>query len=458
MAKVLAVVMSDLHFGEEASVVHYGQKYKQGKQPLVNRIVELTRVAQPGGSIPFLILAGDTVDFSLATVQDAIADFRLFLEDVHECFDSFVYTPGNHDHHIWRTLQEQIFVVNRIHENREIGTFPQEQIGTIKKGRISLDGVAPEKQLGAKTFLNDLLPPAARCKQFAVTYPNLFLEFPNAERNMLITHGHFFEKVWTFTSDMLRRSLALEGMNYEVLERINSPITEFGWYGLGQAGELSNFTERLYKEVKNSEAQALDRLLEDLKRYIDDVWKFTPARKEGFLSSVRNYLSRLGADVKEKVSDEALEVAIGLVKSLVLSQLEEKGPQTPGSPLRHCDDILENPERKARIGRYISHSTAQPYGFTPRQIVFGHTHRPIKDGDFEIAVGGETLKMKAYNPGGWLVDSKDANHIIKARPMPLLVYDDGRVKGVDFPWPMDAQSIANKSEAEIRDAIRMGDF
>lgn len=38
MEELLAVVLSDLHFGEENSVLHYGQKFKNGKQPLVNKL------------------------------------------------------------------------------------------------------------------------------------------------------------------------------------------------------------------------------------------------------------------------------------------------------------------------------------------------------------------------------------------------------------------------------------
>jgi len=123
MAKPLAMVLSDLHFGEESSVLRYGQKFKKGEQPLVNTLTKLIKKGVANERIPFLILAGDTLDFSLASVQDAVEDFRLFLEDVQEFFDNLVYIPGNHDHHMWRTLQEEIFVVNRIKERREIGSL-----------------------------------------------------------------------------------------------------------------------------------------------------------------------------------------------------------------------------------------------------------------------------------------------------------------------------------------------
>ena len=97
MSEPLALVLSDLHLGEECSVLHYGQKFKKGKQPLVNKLRNLIqKEVVTNERIPFLILAGDTLDFSLASVQDAVADFRLFIEDVHELFDNFVYIAINY--------------------------------------------------------------------------------------------------------------------------------------------------------------------------------------------------------------------------------------------------------------------------------------------------------------------------------------------------------------------------
>ena len=89
MAKMLAMELSDLHLGEESSVLHYGDKYKEkGTQPLVNKLAESIRNRIGDQKISFLILAGDALDLSLASVQNVIADFRLFLEDVHEFFEN----------------------------------------------------------------------------------------------------------------------------------------------------------------------------------------------------------------------------------------------------------------------------------------------------------------------------------------------------------------------------------
>ncbi len=457
MNKPLALVLSDLHLGEESSILHYGQQYKKGEQPYVNQLLgELTKGAAKR-KIPFLILAGDTLDFSLASIQDAVSDFRLFAEDVYEFFDNFVYIPGNHDHHMWQTLQEQVLVVNRISERKPIEDFPQEQIGTIEDGKITLKGVAADNVLGAKTFLSHLLPrPPKNQKQknFALVYPNLFMKFKQAERNILITHGHFFEAAWTLVSDVFKKSLNLTTINYRVLERVNSPLTEFGWYGLGQAGQLSRFIEELYKEVKNSEDAKLTLALNDIRDYLDELWTFKPNKRKGFWSRITNVVPEMKANVKEELSDEGLKLAILLVKSLVISQMEERGPYTGGSPLRHCSNILDDPQKTDKIKQYISISFGRPYEFEPHQIIFGHTHIPIRNGNIEILVDGRPRTIAVFNTGGWIVDSTEPSEIIQSRPMPFLISEEGEVKQIDIPWPYDEGPIANLPKSEILKAIR----
>lgn len=461
MSEPLALVLSDLHLGEESSILHYGQEYEKGKQPYVNQLRELIKGGAAKKKIPFLILAGDTLDLSLAPIQDAVADFRLFAEDVYEFFDNFVYIPGNHDHHMWQTLQEQVLVVNRISERRPAEDFLQEQIGTIEDGKITLKGVAADKVLGAKTFLSHLLPrPPKNQKQknFALVYPNVFMKFKQPARNILITHGHFFEAAWTLVSDVFKKSLNLTTINYRVLERVNSPLTEFGWYGLGQAGQLSHFIEELYKEVKNSEDAKLTLALNDVRDYLDELWTFEPNRRKGFLSGISNVFSEMKANVKEELSDEGLKLAISLVKSLVTSQIEERGPHTGGSPLRHCSNILDDPQKTDKIKQYISFSFGRPYEFEPHQIIFGHTHIPIRNGNIEIPVDGRPRNIAVFNTGGWVVDSAEPSEIIQSRPMPFLISDEGDVEHIDVPWPYDEGPIKNLPKTEILKTIQKAKF
>jgi predicted phosphodiesterase len=470
MDKPLAVVLSDLHFGEEGSVVHYGMRtsklgeqpavnkpvetiFKRGEQPAVNKLVEkIEKIKQQAAveTIPFLILAGDTLDFSLASVQAAVADFRVFLEDVHACFDKFVYIPGNHDHHMWRTLQEQVFVVRRIMRGMKVGDFPQEEIGRIVGREITLDKVekVDTESIGANIFLNDLLPEGAKDKDFAVAYPNLFIDFGKPESNILVTHGHFFERAWNLASDMLKNSLDVKDMNYAKLERINSAVTEFGWYGVGQAGELSEFIEELYKEVKNSKEVRLESAFDDMSRYIHELWEDRPTRKEGFFD-------RLKGGVGDIIVKEGVPWLFSRLQDFIMSQLEEDESQTAGSPLRHSSDILTAREKCKKVSTYISYAAG--YDFIPGQVVFGHTHIPIQKQTIDVAFGAEKVKIKAFNPGGWVVDSKKPRHVVSSCPMPLVISETGEVSWIDdFPWPRlgDEDKLNGNGAKEIRDMIK----
>ena len=42
--------------------------------------------------------------------------------------------------------------------------------------------------------------------------------------------------------------------------------------------------------------------------------------------------------------------------------------------------------------------------------------------------------------------------------MPLVISDDGEIRGVDFAWPDNPSKIRNMSAKEIREAIQMLTF
>jgi hypothetical protein len=458
MEDPLALVLSDLHLGEESSILHYDseQEANRSQQPAVARLTELIEKKVSKTPIPFLVLAGDTLDLSLASVQDSIADFRRFLRDTHYLFQSIVYIPGNHDHHLWCTLQEQVCVVNRIEEpNKEIKTFPHEQVGRIKEGELQLDNVGATGKFGAETFLTGLLPQSCPPKDFAVVYPNLYITFDRVgtePRDIFITHGHFFEVVWTFVSDVFRKSLGITAINYRILERLNSPHTEFGWYGLGQAGKLSQFIEELYKELKNSEDRRLTRAIADLRDYIDELWTSKPAEGKRLWSGITGVFPGVEAHVRETSSDIALNVIAYFVKNLIISRVEKRGSYTGGSSLRHCSNILDDPAKKDRIEAYISHSFSRPYDFRPGRVIFGHTHSPFENGSIGPRFNGSSQDISVFNAGGWVVDSEDPSEIIQSRPMPFLISKSGDIERIDFPWPK-TEDMAGKGKAGVMEVV-----
>jgi len=70
-----------------------------------------------GGDTPVqLVLMGDALDLGLSPFGDVSRSFAQFLKCMFPHGEEpvldpqIVYVPGNHDHHIWRMVQDYMFV------------------------------------------------------------------------------------------------------------------------------------------------------------------------------------------------------------------------------------------------------------------------------------------------------------------------------------------------------------
>ena len=124
MADIRYVIVSDLHFGAENSVLTTlnerpatatetgfsvdPQRSSPALSGLVDGLRELTRGQ---GRPPTLILAGDVLDLALSLDEVCAMVFRLFahlaFSDGSPVFEPVIhYVPGNHDHHQWEVARE----------------------------------------------------------------------------------------------------------------------------------------------------------------------------------------------------------------------------------------------------------------------------------------------------------------------------------------------------------------
>jgi hypothetical protein len=124
VADIRYVIMSDLHFGAENSVLTTlnerpataaetgfsvdPQRSSPALSGLVDGLRELTRGQDRP---PALILAGDVLDLALSVDEVCAMVFRLFanlaFSDGSPVFDPVIhYVPGNHDHHQWEVARE----------------------------------------------------------------------------------------------------------------------------------------------------------------------------------------------------------------------------------------------------------------------------------------------------------------------------------------------------------------
>ena len=432
----LALIFSDLHLGEEDSVFMLYDKdevnstYLEALKAFLSERVELP--------VPYLIIAGDGLDLSLARRRKAFPALKAFLSKFNDLFSEvLIYLPGNHDHHLWVALQEEALIFQKIRTNREVEPYYYALCPLIESGQIRFPRKEISQPFGQKTFLYHLLPEEAQAegRGFLVAYPNLYLK--EDDSFILVTHGHFFEEVWTLFSDVLRGSLAqmgLKRLNFKKLEQINSPFIEFGWYSLGQAGELSMLLERLWDELHAGGPGPLtDKVLEDIIHYLDERLDFKPKARKTFFGRIQNIFRHLWAGAAEVSSDALLWLTGEIIKHLLMAHIVEEGKPKPGASLRHSPSILSDEKTRVRIKTYLE--MALPAFPALNKLIFGHTHVPFLNGELEIDTPAGKRKIVCFNTGGWVTDVYDADHLTTSRPFVLGIKVGGEIESFDIPWP-----------------------
>ena len=404
---ISAVIISDLHLGSTKSSID--QAAKPSDRSYEEFIQEkLLKVIEPhlkNGKAKFLILNGDTFDFSLQSYQEVFDSAGKFFKAIanSNMFEQIILIVGNHDHNLWQLLQHEVMVVRRVATGRAPLPYPHIQAGILdlKSGTLKLPGV--EGGLG-DIFLKGLFQPPVRVGvaelPIAVVYPNLFiLTSDDVSRPTLVTHGHFFCLPWILLTEVFPKVLGIDkGFRLDELEQINSPLTEFGWTALGQAGRLTKVVEQIYQEGLGHSTKTAERALDELTQYLDEnVFKYS------------------SLDVREWFSDGAVKFFNWAIKKLLSDKIV-------GSSAHKGNHLfLNNSDNQMLINKYLSMTRAQysklvPDNVTasiPSMLIFGHTHVPIWPGQAVVSVQhqGANYEVKAINTGGFMKDTEAAEAI-----------------------------------------------
>ena len=131
MTDIRYVCISDLHLGEESSILTALNETGVDTNNPAPVMVELVKCLKElisknkGNKKPTLILNGDILELALSTTEISTMVFERFLElfmkEGEELFDRIIYVPGNHDHHMWeRTRETQYLGYNARHPEHEI--------------------------------------------------------------------------------------------------------------------------------------------------------------------------------------------------------------------------------------------------------------------------------------------------------------------------------------------------
>lgn len=400
-------ILSDTHFGDDLNTLvvesndgaaHLGPGY-----PALARAV---------GRADYLVLAGDVLDFSVASFEKAYRHAKVFFTALQGdgLAKQIVYLPGNHDFDIWNIVEHQVNVINQLKQGELPRAFSRSVPGVIDdRRRVGADGLVlprvaakPQWHDNGTKYGNLFLDHITRVKSakpgvrsegrkltFNFVYPNLYLVGASGE-SVLVTHGHYFESYWAVASDWLVRlagdDLALEvpgELNLQELVGINLPLNQLACTGVGQAEPLTAFIRKIQRDVDAGRLQSIGALFDRLEAHVRSAGRSRSIIRR----SVERYL---------------------------LHRLRRWLMQTLASHphARYSRLFLSDPAVRTRFRRYYHHSLnelaqlSRDHGIDvppPSHVVFGHTHQPIPwgAGELEDDIDGHTVRF--CNTGGWLV-------------------------------------------------------
>jgi len=389
-----AAVLSDTHLGDPESGLAYGAE-NRNYELLRNAIREKTG----NGPLDYLILAGDILDFSIASFEEACDAARpFFLALQHDKLAKhIVYIPGNHDKHIWDAVEWEVNVIRRLKKFRNPRSFRRTQPACIDMvdGKFLLPGINEDKDTGrwGTLFLEGLFNGHKEEEIIPIyfAYPNLYIRTPSG--NFLVTHGHMLELAWVLLSEMFSEVKELkeqQPMSLAHLEEFNVPLTSMICTGVGQAGEVSKVGCTIMQEAKRSETGKLREVLD------------TGVVR---LAEILNL-------------DWCKTFVLNRFKSAIISTVKTSAADT-----RYNDEFLKDPQVRKRFAAFFTASCAQACAiFTmdpPRKIIFGHTHIAHSEKEpFSIDRKTHGLpdlpveSVQLFNSGGWLKNDKKRSPLV----------------------------------------------
>jgi hypothetical protein len=391
MTDIRYVIVSDLHFGAENSVLTAlnetpatpgatGFKVDpQRPSPLLGGLVDgIRELTKDQDRPPTLILAGDILDLALSLDQECAMVFRLFAHLAYSggrpAFDPVIhYVPGNHDHHEWEITREDQYV-------EYLCTQPADAMLAGPWHTTKLQPAA-EDPFATSALLTGLArsQPGGAAVRVQVSYPNLALRTPDGRRCLIVSHGHYTESIYSLMSRL--RDILYPGQrptafaDIDRLEEENFAWIDFLWSTLGRSGQVGEDMGLIYADLTSP--AAVDTLVSNL---VVAMTVKTPS----WLRAPERWV--LNALLKREINHIATTERA--TPTVALTAAGQAG-------LR---EYLAGPVRG---------QVRQQLGEIPDEVtfVYGHTHKPFVD---RWTVPGYSARgVYVANTGGWVVDTAD---------------------------------------------------
>lgn len=391
MPDIRYVILSDLHFGAENSVLtdlHVGRPEVNPKvagetmKGLVECLRELV-ANNESWERPTLVLGGDVLELALADDHIAAMVFERFIElslaHSERVFDDTVYfVPGNHDHHLWEGARER-------HYADFVRSVPKDQDLTPPWHATRMLTAQDDAPVTA-ALLTALIQRDEELADVHVrtVYPNLGLLDDTGTRAVVYHHGHYAESLYRLVSTTMGILFDLPPpQDVWEWEAQNFAWVDFFWSTLGRSGTAGHDVNLAYDYLQSPRATELlvDNLVRGLSHRVDH-------------GAMRHLALPLEGMVR---------VALDRVAHHVVTRER-----------RHSEHVLRD-DTETGLRQYVEGPVQRQLasecgGDVPEHVtfVFGHTHKPfVGTRDYEGFHGPVAIA----NTGGWVVDTVE--------PMPL---------------------------------------
>ena len=392
MADIRYVIVSDLHFGAENSMLTaltqgaggptstgFSAEPQQPSPMLTGLVAGLRELVAGQDQPPVLIMAGDILDLALSPDETAMMIYRLFahlaFDDGRPVFDPVLhYVPGNHDHHEWEMSRESQYVTYACAQP------PQAPLDA--PWHTTKLSPAAERPTASSTLLTGLTRGQAGGTngiEVRVSYPNLALRSPDGRRSLVVSHGHYTESIYSLMSRL--RDILYPGQRetgpvpIERLEEENFAWIDFFWSTLGRSGQVGEDMALIYADLVSE--QDVDALVSNLVSALIDRGKgrswLHPEEKlvlNAIFRREANHVARSERGTPSVTLTEAGQAGLrGYLEGPVRLQLQQEWGAVP-------DDLT---------------------------FVYGHTHKPFTYRWDNLS--GFPGAVDIVNTGGWVVDT-----------------------------------------------------
>ncbi len=375
-----AIILSDLHLGRESSYLYSkDERFKKNSQALQVFLSEL------GPQDEFIIL-GDFLEQAVGSLDEVFLDAKEFFSIISEIgpYNRIIFVPGNHDHHFWRELGEEVCINERLRRNLAPPSHHE-----YTRCFVDMRFSTADEDLIPPIVLSEVWPDEKPMPEIVVKYPHHFVTVPSDEgtdAHYLFTHGHFLEDLFRPVNAIIQPA------HLEELEAFNNFWLESFDYHMGHAGRLSSFVRKFLETFHRWNLKDNP----EMESMIDEI--FRQLRQKGYLSWLSGWI--LKHFLMRKIKKISWSENSGLYRSTLNDML-----------IKSIEDYIS----RYIIPRYQKDKAKDFDLPTDRDIpvpftfVFGHTHNPIKNEDMATAkamVDGKIYPL--LNSGGWLRTDRPA--------------------------------------------------